>query len=143
VTTTPRVAAEQPELQDDQAVRSGDYGAQAATTAGTKVYSVAYGAASSGCSSGDTHNPCTTMQAIASDSSLFYSTSSTCKITGSANTVTQLPSIFQAITTTLTKRGCWRTRTSGPKSCGIGCDRPPYFDILPAQTKRRGVLRSE
>jgi hypothetical protein len=51
--------------QCDQAIAA----AQAATAAGTQVYAVAYGAASSGCSSGDTHNPCTTMQAIASDSS--------------------------------------------------------------------------
>ena len=85
--------------QCDQAIAA----AKAATTAGTKVYSVAYGAATSGCSSGDTHNPCTTMQAIASDSTKFYTTSTTCKINGSANPVTQLPSIFQAITTTLTK----------------------------------------
>ena len=77
--------------------------AQAATTAGTKVYSVAYGSSTSGCSSGDTYNPCTAMQAIASDSSKFYTTNSSCKINGSANPVTQLPAIFQAITTTLTK----------------------------------------
>ena len=43
------------------------------------------------------------MQAIASDSSKFYTTNSSCKINGSANPVTQLPAIFQAITTTLTK----------------------------------------
>lgn len=85
--------------QCDQAIAA----AQAATAAGTKVYAVAYGAASSGCSSGDTHNPCTTMQAIASDSSTFYSTSSTCQIAGSANQVSQLPSVFRAITNSLTK----------------------------------------
>jgi Flp pilus assembly protein TadG len=85
--------------QCDQAISA----AQAATAAGTKVYSVAYGAATTGCSSGDTHNPCTTMQSVASDPTKFYSTDATCKINGSANPVTQLPSIFQAITTTLTK----------------------------------------
>jgi hypothetical protein len=86
--------------QCEQAVTA----AQTATAAGTKIYSVAYGAATSGgCSSGDTRTPCTTMQAIASDSSTFYTTSTTCKINGSANPVTQLPAIFQAITTTLTK----------------------------------------
>jgi Flp pilus assembly protein TadG len=86
--------------QCDQAVTA----AAAATTAGTKVYSVAYGAATSGgCSSGDTRTPCTTMQAIASDSSKFYTTNTNCKIAGSANPVTQLPAIFQSITTTLTK----------------------------------------
>lgn len=76
---------------------------QAATAAGTKVYSVAYGASSSGCSSDTTLKPCTTMQGIASTPSLFYTTNSNCNISGSANPVTQLPAIFQAITTTLTK----------------------------------------
>lgn len=77
--------------------------AKAATSAGTVVYAVAYGSPSSGCSSGDTYNPCTAMQNIASDSTKFYTTSTTCKINGSANPVTQLPDIFKAITTTLTK----------------------------------------
>jgi Flp pilus assembly protein TadG len=85
--------------QCDQAIAA----AQAATTAGTTVYAVAYGAPSSGCSSGDTHNPCTTMQAIASDKSRFYTTDSSCQMTGSPNAVASLPSAFQAITTTLTK----------------------------------------
>jgi hypothetical protein len=43
------------------------------------------------------------MQAIASDSTKFYTTASTCNIAGSANPVTQLPDVFKAITTTLTK----------------------------------------
>lgn len=77
--------------------------AQAATAAGTKVYSVAYGAGNSGCSSDDTYKPCSTMKAIASDSTTFYTTNSTCNINGSANPVTQLPDIFKAITTSLTK----------------------------------------
>ncbi len=86
--------------------------AQAVTTAGTKVYSVAYGAStatsgSSSCSTESGYTPkytaCTTMQAIASDSSKFYTTSSTCNIAGSANPVTKLPDVFKAITTTLTK----------------------------------------
>jgi Flp pilus assembly protein TadG len=85
--------------QCDQAIAA----AQAATTAGTTVYAVAYGAPSSGCSSGDTHNPCTTMQAIASDKSRFYTTDSSCQMTGSPNAVASLPSAFQSITTTLTK----------------------------------------
>ena len=41
--------------------------AQAATTAGTTVYAVAYGAPTSGCSSGDTYNPCTALKAVASE----------------------------------------------------------------------------
>jgi Flp pilus assembly protein TadG len=85
--------------QCDQAIAA----AQAATAAGTTVYAVAYGAPTSGCSSGDTHNPCTTMQAIASDSTRFYSTDSSCQIAGSANAISSLPAAFQAITTNLTK----------------------------------------
>lgn len=85
--------------QCDQAITA----AQAATNAGTTVYAVAYGAPTSGCSSGDTHNPCTTMQAIASNSTKFYSTNSSCRITGSANTIGSLPSQFQEIATSLTK----------------------------------------
>lgn len=77
--------------------------AQAATAAGTKVYSVAYGAGTSGCSSDDTYKPCSTMKAIASDSTTFYTTNTSCNINGSANPVTQLPDIFKAITTSLTK----------------------------------------
>jgi len=77
--------------------------AKAATDAGTRVYSVAYAAPTSGCSSGDTHNACTTMQAMASDSSKFYTTTNTCKMNGSPNPVSQLPGVFQAITTSLTK----------------------------------------
>jgi Flp pilus assembly protein TadG len=82
--------------------------AQTATAAGTKIYSVAYGSStSSGCGK-DTgytplYKPCSTMQAIASDATTFYTTSTTCKINGSVNPVTQLPDIFKAITTSLTK----------------------------------------
>jgi Flp pilus assembly protein TadG len=86
--------------------------AQAATTAGTQVFSVAYGAstATSGNSSSCTTDTptrisaCTTMQTIASDSSKFYSTDSSCQISGSTNQVSQLPSVFQAISTTLTSQ---------------------------------------
>jgi len=94
--------------KDNQCKQAVD-AARTAATAGTKIYSVAYGAStSSGCSK-DTggytplYKPCTTMQAIASDSSAFYTTSATCKINGSVNPVTQLPDIFMAITTSLTK----------------------------------------
>lgn len=85
--------------QCEQAVTA----AQAATAAGTKVFSVAYGASTSGCSSGDTRNPCTTMQAMASDASKFYTTSSGCQLNGSPNPPSKLPSVFQAITSQLTK----------------------------------------
>ena len=86
--------------------------AQAATTAGTKIYSVAYGAStstsgSSSCSTESGYAPkytaCTTMQGIASDTTKFYTTNATCNVAGSANPVTKLPDVFKAITTTLTK----------------------------------------
>jgi Flp pilus assembly protein TadG len=77
--------------------------AQTATAANVKVYSVAYGASTSGCSTDTSYNPCTTMQGIASDSSKFYTTNANCKLNGSANPVAQLPDVFKAITTTLTK----------------------------------------
>jgi Flp pilus assembly protein TadG len=78
--------------------------AQTATAAGTRIYSVSYGAKTSGgCSTGDTYNPCSTMKAIASDPSTFYTTNTSCNVNGSANPHTQLPAIFQAITTSLTK----------------------------------------
>jgi len=86
--------------------------AQAATTAGTQVFSVAYGASTATSGSSSTCkqdsptriSACATMQAIASDSSKFYSTDSSCQITGSTNQVSQLPSVFQAISTTLTSQ---------------------------------------
>lgn len=77
--------------------------AQAATAAGITVYSVAYGSPLSGCSSGDTYNPCTTMQAMASDKSKFYSTNSNCFLAGSPNNVADLPGIFKQIAVTLSK----------------------------------------
>ncbi len=77
--------------------------AQAATTAGTTVYAVAYGAPTSGCSSGDTYNPCTALKATASDSSKFFSTNNTCAATLSTNNASNLPSIFTQIAVNLTK----------------------------------------
>jgi Flp pilus assembly protein TadG len=77
--------------------------AQTATTAGTTVYAVAYGAPTSGCSSGDTYNPCTAMQAAATDTSKFFSTNNTCPATISSNTVANLPTIFTQIAVNLTK----------------------------------------
>jgi hypothetical protein len=76
--------------------------AQVATTAGTTVYAVAYGAPTSGCSSGDTYNPCTALKAAASSSADFYSTNNTCAATVTGNNVTNLPTIFTQIATTLT-----------------------------------------
>ena len=77
--------------------------AQAATAAGTTVYSVAYGASTSGCSSGDTYNPCTALKAVASDSAKFFSTGTSCVPSVGGNTLTNLPSIFTQIAVNLTK----------------------------------------
>ena len=80
--------------------------AQAATTAGTRVYSVAYGSEPTGCSSdvgaGSYPNisPCNTMAAIASAPQYFYSdynqsgSNSTCV---ASQPVTSLSGIFKAI----------------------------------------------
>jgi hypothetical protein len=80
--------------------------ANAATTAGTKVISVAYGSTSSGCSTDSpTTTPCATMKSMASDSQDFYSdyTSSsgdgTCA--SSAQPTTNLNQIFTDIATSL------------------------------------------
>lgn len=79
--------------------------AQAATAAGIAVYSIAYDAATSSgsCSSGDTLTACQTMQQMASQSSMFYTTNSSCEINNSPNPVAELPTIFKAITTSFTK----------------------------------------
>jgi len=74
-----------------------------ATRAGTTVYSVAWGAPNAGCPRDTTYTPCTAMKAIASDATRFYSTTSDCQISGSANTVGQLAEVLGAIRRTMTK----------------------------------------
>jgi hypothetical protein len=76
--------------------------AQTATAAGTTVYAVAYGAPSTGCSSGDTYNPCSALKAVASDTTKFYSTNDTCTAPQSGNNASNLPTIFTQIANTLT-----------------------------------------
>lgn len=85
--------------------------AKAATAAGTRVYTVAYGSPTSGCST-DTSgtyagiSPCTAMQDMASASQYFYSdynqsgSKSTCY--SSSQSVTKLADIFSAIAGDLT-----------------------------------------
>jgi hypothetical protein len=81
--------------------------AQAATTAGTWVYSIAYGANTSSSSSCSTDSPhisaCSTMSSIASDSSKFYSDNSGgsggCTSTNSAS---ELVNIFNHIGSSVT-----------------------------------------
>ncbi|HTR82874.1 MAG TPA: pilus assembly protein [Reyranella sp.] len=77
--------------------------AQNATTAGTTVYTVAYGAPTSGCSSGDTYTPCTALKAAASDTTKFYSTGAPCAASLSSNNASNLPTIFTQIAVNLTK----------------------------------------
>jgi Flp pilus assembly protein TadG len=67
----------------------------------TWVYSIAYGASTSGCStdSSPSISPCATMQQIASDSTKFFSSDTTCI---SSQSITNLNQIFQNIGTDLT-----------------------------------------
>jgi hypothetical protein len=81
--------------------------AAAAKTAGTKVYTVAYGAKSAGCSTDNSDiTPCQTMQQMAYDSSTFYSDytatggSNTC--ISAAEPTTSLDEIFTEIAGSLT-----------------------------------------
>jgi len=81
--------------------------AQAAAAAGTLVYSVAYGATSSGCST-DTNpsiTPCQTMQQIASAPSYFFSdytaTGGSSSCVSASQPITGLSQIFQTIVTDL------------------------------------------
>jgi Flp pilus assembly protein TadG len=70
-------------------------------TPATWVYSIAYGASSSGCST-DTSpsiSPCATMQQIASDPTKFFSSNASCS---SSQSITQLNQIFKNIGTDLT-----------------------------------------
>jgi Putative Tad-like Flp pilus-assembly len=80
--------------------------AAAATSAGTKVYSLAYGAQTSGTCSTDspTISACQAMQQIASTSAMFYSDtqngSSGC--TSSVNSVSELVAVFNQVGSSLT-----------------------------------------
>jgi hypothetical protein len=104
--------------------------AQYATSKGTRVYAVAYGAENSGCNSGwsigltDTTlqssvvnsanisfalsgvDPCVTMENIASTLTYFYSdyqqSGSSSNCTDSAHSTVSLQSIFQAVAASLT-----------------------------------------
>lgn len=75
---------------------------QAATTAGTRVYTVAYGASTSGCSTdGGAITPCQTMQQSASSALTFFSdyaaTGGSSSCTSSARPTTSLSQIFVQI----------------------------------------------
>ena len=82
--------------------------AQAAATAGTRIYTVAYGAESSGCAT-DTNpsiTPCATMQNMASASSYFFSdytaTGGSSSCVSASQSTTKLNTIFQIIAGDLT-----------------------------------------
>ena len=82
--------------------------AQAAASAGTLVYTVAYGAEASGCATdtSPTITPCQTMQQMASSSSYFFSdytaTGGSSSCISAAQPITGLNQIFNAIVTDLT-----------------------------------------
>ncbi len=77
--------------------------AAAATAAGTWVYTIAYGASTSASGSCSTDSPaisaCSAMQQMASQPQFFYSdtTGGTSSCTSSANSVSELVSIFQSV----------------------------------------------
>jgi len=81
--------------------------ATAIKTAGTWIYSIAYDAPTSGCTSGDTYNPCTAMEAIASSPSKFFSATSTgtaaCTWASSPNSYSNVATAFQQVSTSLSK----------------------------------------
>lgn len=86
--------------------------AQYAASAGTRVYSIAYGSETSGCSSDSSGiSPCSTMQGIASSASYFFSdyaqsgSGIDTNCVGTGATTTNLQSIFQVI-----KNGLGRPR---------------------------------
>lgn len=82
--------------------------AQAAAAAGTRVYTVAYGAEASGCAT-DTNpaiTPCQTMEQMASSSAYFFSdytaTGGSSSCISASQPITGLNQIFQAIVSDLT-----------------------------------------
>ena len=102
-------ASNMPAAEVNNQCHEGITAAQAATAAGTWLYSIAYGASTSptpsSCSTDTSSHisACATMQQIASDSTKFYSDtqngSSGC--TSTANSVSELLAVFQAISTSL------------------------------------------
>lgn len=72
--------------------------AQAATAQNTWVYSIAYGAQTSGCSTdGGAYTPCSAMQAIASDASKFYTDNQAVCPSSAHPSITSLNQIFSDI----------------------------------------------
>lgn len=92
--------------------------AQAATAAGTWVYTIAYGAATSTSSSCSTDSPaisaCSTLQQMASDSKKFFSDTvgGTSSCTSAAHSTSDLNQIFQTIGTDASKPRLLRDNTT-------------------------------
>ena len=84
---------------------AGVNAAKAATNAGTRVYAVAYSAPTSACQTPGTYTPCTAMQNIASDPTRFFTTDSSCVLSGGAQTnpASQLPNLLLSIAYSLNK----------------------------------------
>ncbi len=87
---------------------SGDHGRYRCTTAGTRVYTVAYGAAASGCATDTAPSitPCQTMEQMASSPGYFFSdytaTGGSSSCISASQPVTSLNQIFQVIAGDLT-----------------------------------------
>jgi len=72
--------------------------AQTATAQNTWVYSIAYGAQPSGCSTdGGAYTPCRALQAIASDASKFYTDNQAVCPSSAHPSITSLDDIFSDI----------------------------------------------
>jgi hypothetical protein len=87
--------------------RQAALAAAAATAAGTRVYSVAYGSAPTGCSTDNgLYTPCSTMKAMASNAQYFFSdyaaTGGDTSCTSAAQPTTDLNEIFTTIANDLT-----------------------------------------
>ena len=90
-----------------QAVTAAQY---AARTGGTKVYAIAYGSETSGCTSDSSGiTPCATMQAMASNPAYFFSdylqsgSGANANCVGTGATTTNLSQIFYDVYTSLSK----------------------------------------
>jgi hypothetical protein len=94
-----------------QATTAAQYAASTASTGGTRVYSIAYGSESSGCSTdtgSDRTTPCATMKGLASNPGYFFSDyeqsgNNNTNCVGTGATTTSLSQIFYDIYTSLTK----------------------------------------
>ncbi len=95
-------------LSDGDANSTHLTAAKAAQAAGTLVYTIAYGAASSGCSTdGGAVTPCTTMQQMASGANYFFSDSTAdenkSQCVSASRPITGLNNIFQQVIGDLTQ----------------------------------------